>query len=87
MSQVEDDQDWGVPAAASAQATDVYVKNGWMDDATDNGLWVNNSVGRIVEPGHDWLVVVLTSGNTGESSGIDVVEHAATLAVDGLRAS
>ena len=87
MSQVEDDQDWGVPAAASAQATDVYVKNGWMDDSTDDGLWVNNSVGRIVEPGHDWLVVVLTSGNTDESSGIDAVEHTATLSVDGLRAS
>jgi beta-lactamase class A len=86
MSQVENDQDWGMPAAASAQATGVYVKNGWMDDATDDGLWVNNSVGRIVEPGHDWLVVVLTSGNTSESSGINVVEHAATLAVDGLRA-
>ncbi|MCO1597402.1 class A beta-lactamase-related serine hydrolase [Micromonospora sp. RHAY321] len=87
MSQVENDQDWGVPAAASTQATDVYVKNGWLDDATDNGLWINNSVGRIVEPGHDWLVVVLTSGNTSESSGINVVEHAATLAVSGLRAS
>jgi beta-lactamase class A len=87
MSQVEDDQDWGVPAAASAQATGVYVKNGWMDDSSDDGLWVNNSVGRIVEPGHDWLVVVLTSGNTSESSGINVVEHAATLAVSGLRPS
>jgi hypothetical protein len=87
MSQVEADQTWGVPAAASAQATDVYVKNGWMDDSTDDGLWVNNSIGRIVEPGHDWLVVVLTNGNSGESSGINVVEHAATLAVNGLRAS
>jgi hypothetical protein len=87
MSQVEADQTWGVPAAASAQATGVYVKNGWMDDSTDDGLWVNNSVGRIVEPGHDWLVVVLTNGNSGESSGINVVEHAATLAVNGLRAS
>jgi beta-lactamase class A len=87
MRQVNDDQDWGVPAAASAQATGVYVKNGWLDDDTDNGLWITNSVGRIVEPGHDWLVAVLTSGHTGKSSGINVVEHAATLAVGGLRAS
>jgi beta-lactamase class A len=87
MNQVNDDQDWGVPAAASAQATGVYVKNGWLDDSTDDGLWIINSVGRIVEPGHDWLIVVLTSGNKGKSSGINVVEHAATLAMGGLRAS
>ncbi|MER7889271.1 serine hydrolase [Micromonospora sp. NPDC094482] len=87
MSQVQDDQDWGVPAGASAQASGVYVKNGWMGDSRDDGLWVTNSIGRIVEPGHDWLVAVLTSGNTDESSGINIVEHAVTLAVGGLRTS
>jgi beta-lactamase class A len=87
MNQVDDHQDWGMPAAASAQATGVYVKNGWLDDDTDGGRWITNSIGRIVEPGHDWLVAVLTSGNKSESSGINVVEHAATLAVGGLRAS
>jgi beta-lactamase class A len=81
MSQVEDDQRWGVPDAASAQATAVYVKNGWLSRTTEDGKWIINSIGRIVEPGHDWLVVVLSNYNATQSSGISLVAHTADLAV------
>ncbi len=87
MSQVVTSQKWGVPAAAQDGATGVYVKNGWDTLAAHNGLWEINTIGRIVEPGHDWLVVVLSSHNTSQQVGEDLVESAAKKAVDGLRSS
>ncbi|GIH16832.1 serine hydrolase [Rugosimonospora africana] len=80
MSQVESDQRWGIPDAAGAQVTGVYVKNGWMTRSTPSD-WVINSIGRIVEPGHDWLIVVLSNHNPTQASGIALVQHAADLAV------
>jgi Beta-lactamase enzyme family len=85
MSRVASDQKWGVPAAAGPGATGVYVKNGWDTLAADGGLWEINSIGRVVEPGHDWLVVVLSSHNSSMSVGQQLVEKAAKTAVSGLR--
>lgn len=85
MNRVERDQRWGVPKAASPQATNVYVKNGWLSHSADNHKWIINSVGRIIEPGHDWLVVVLSNYHPTMDNGIDQIEHAAGLAVNGLR--
>jgi beta-lactamase class A len=85
MGRVEGDQRWGVPHAATPQATAVQVKNGWLSRSADGGRWIVNSVGRIVEPDHEWLVVVLSNHHTTESAGISMVEHAAALAVSGLR--
>jgi beta-lactamase class A len=85
MGEVEADQRWGVPAAAGA-AEHVYVKNGWLATPTDNGLWIVNSIGRIVEPGHDFLVVTLSYHHETEEEGIELVERAAKIAVGALRA-
>jgi hypothetical protein len=85
MSHVIDSQDWGVPAAASSQATACQVKNGWTPFSAQFGQWTVNSIGRIVEPGHDWLAVVLSDRNTSQSAGIRTVEAAVRLAVGGLR--
>ncbi len=87
MARVEGDQRWGVPDAATAQSTEVEVKNGWLSRSTDGGRWIVNTVGRIVEPGHEWLVVVLSNHHATEDAGIGLVEHAADLAVGGLRAA
>jgi beta-lactamase class A len=87
MNTVEKDQRWGVPDAADKQATNVYVKNGWLSRSTDAGKWIINTIGRIVEPGHDWLVVVLSNYHPTMTNGVDQVEHAADLAVNGLRSS
>jgi beta-lactamase class A len=87
MSHVQADQRWGVPRAAGRTATAVYVKNGWFPFSADHGRWTVNSVGRIVEPGHDWLVAVLSDHHGTEARGITIVEHLASIAVDGLRQS
>ncbi|GIH16539.1 serine hydrolase [Rugosimonospora africana] len=85
MNRVEHDQRWGVPDAAGSHATNVYVKNGWLSYSQDNYKWIINSIGRIIEPGHDWLVVVLSNYHPSMDNGIDQIEHAADLAVNGLR--
>jgi beta-lactamase class A len=85
LSRVESDQRWGVPSAADATATAVYVKNGWLSYTGDNGWWIVNSVGRIVEPGHDWLVAILSDQNGDEDSGIDRIQRSATVTLDALR--
>jgi beta-lactamase class A len=85
MANVESDQRWGVPAAAGSSATAVYVKDGWLSSDSDDGLWVVNSVGRIIEPGHDWLVAVLANHEDDEYRTITLIQNATAIAVKGLR--
>jgi beta-lactamase class A len=84
MNKVVSGQRWGVPHAAPDDASAVYVKNGWLQRSADGYRWIINTIGRIVEPDHDWLVVVLTNYNASMSGGISLVQGAADLAVDGL---
>ena len=83
----------GLSQAASAtassplEASPITSKSGWLASVTDRGRWIVNSVGRIIEPGHDWLVAVLSDHNPTEGGGIGTVEHLATTAVAGLRAT
>jgi beta-lactamase class A len=86
MRRVNPDQRWGVSRAAAGSST-IYLKNGWLPRTADRGRWIVNSVGRIVEPGHDWLVAVLSDHHATEGGGIAFVERIAALAVDGLRCS
>ena len=85
MSQVEPDQAWGITAAKTDDATGVYVKNGWveMDDyGHEEG---DNSIGRITEPGHDWLIATMSNYNKTDTAGEAILEGMALLAVSGLR--
>jgi hypothetical protein len=86
MSHVDKAQDWGITAAATSDATGTYVKNGWDTMSAYGGTWGINSVGRITEPGHDWLVATLSSNHSTMPGGIRVVETLSKLAVGGLRA-
>jgi beta-lactamase class A len=85
MSRVEPDQRWGVPAAATSAATGVYNKNGWDTMTAYGGQWGDNSIGRIIEPGHDWLVAVMSNYNRTDNAGHALDGKIATLAVSGLR--
>ncbi|MEV0719161.1 serine hydrolase, partial [Asanoa sp. NPDC050611] len=85
MSQVDETQNWGVPAAALPATTGVYVKNGWDNITADGGLWQVNSIGRLVEPGHDWLVAVLSNHHKTQPAGVRVVEAVAKYALGELR--
>lgn len=85
MSHVDKAQDWGVTAAATSTAAHIYVKNGWDTIDAQGGLWGVNSVGRISEPGHAWLVATLSSNHRTMPGGIKVVEQLSKMAVGGLR--
>jgi hypothetical protein len=84
MRHVEDDQAWGVSAAASS-GTSPAVKNGWLGVSDDGGLWAVNSVGIITVGGHTLLVAVFTQHGRDYESGIDRVEALARAAVAVVR--
>ncbi len=73
MSQVEADQQWGVPAAADP-GTRFMVKNGWLPNPT---LWEINSIGEITRDGQRMLIAVLSDDNASEDSGISTVQAVA----------
>jgi hypothetical protein len=83
MSQVEADQQWGVPAAADPD-TQFMVKNGWLPNPT---LWEINSIGEIVRDHQRMLVAVLSDDNASESSGIAVVEAVAKATAESMAAA
>ncbi|GAA3773119.1 serine hydrolase [Plantactinospora mayteni] len=85
MGEVDKQQDWGITAAAGRASTASYVKNGWTTVDADNGLWLAHSIGRIVEPGRDWLVAVLSDHHSTQQKGIAAVEKAARYALTELR--
>jgi beta-lactamase class A len=80
MSQVEPDQQWGVPAAADS-GTPFAVKDGWLPNPT---LWEINSIGEVTHDGQRMLIAVLSSGNETEDGGISLVEDVAVRAADAL---
>jgi beta-lactamase class A len=78
MSTVDDEQNWGVPAAAR-RGEGFTVKNGWLPRSTESNRWIINSVGRITDEDTDVSIAVLSHGHTSMSSGITVVEKTAKL--------
>jgi Beta-lactamase enzyme family len=78
MANVETDQRWGVPAAASP-GTSYAVKDGWLPDPR---LWVINSIGIIEHDGQELLIVVLSKGNPTEASGQSLAQAAAVAAAN-----
>jgi len=83
MSSVEADQRWGVPAAGTGTP---IVKNGWLPVTRDGGAWEVNSIGVVTSSGDKVLVAVLTRKGTSMTSGIQLVEKAAEIAVASLTA-
>ena len=75
MSQVEADQQWGVPAVADG-GTRFMVKNGWLPSGT-TGLWEINSIGEVVHDRQRMLIAVLSEGNATEDSGISFIQTVA----------
>lgn len=73
MNNVASSQNWGVSAGVGSDAT-VSLKNGWLEDS--NG-WIINSIGHVKSNNSDYVIAVLTSGNTSEQAGIALVEKLA----------
>lgn len=87
MKKVIPEQRWGITAAREAGSRSVHVKNGWDTVDVDNGRWLVNSIGRVVEARHDWLIAVLSDHHVSQKEGIRVVEKAATYVLKELRAA
>ncbi|MFJ4684233.1 serine hydrolase [Streptomyces sp. NPDC088789] len=87
MEGIVDGQRWGVSAAGGGAAgatgaagTAWALKNGWLPRSA-TGLWDINSVGRVTVGGREFLVAVLSDGNSSQQRGISMVERAAKAAV------
>jgi hypothetical protein len=79
MRTVEPGENWGVTTAADPGSRPA-VKNGWLPDGSQPGLWVINSIGVLRHDGQRLLVAVLSSGQPTETVGISQVQAAATTA-------
>jgi hypothetical protein len=79
MRSVEPGENWGVTAAADSGSSPA-VKNGWLPDGSESGLWVINSIGVLRHDGQRLLVAVLSSGQPTEAVGIGQVQAAARAA-------
>ncbi|WP_328846662.1 serine hydrolase [Streptomyces sp. NBC_00258] len=81
MGEIAVGQGWGVSAAASGVgASEIALKNGWLPRSA-TGLWDINSVGRVSAGGREYLVAVLSDGNSSKEKGVSLVEAAAKAAV------
>ncbi|KOG30036.1 serine hydrolase [Streptomyces resistomycificus] len=78
MGRIATGQDWGVSAAADGSGW--ALKNGWLPRST-TGLWDINSIGRVTAHGSDYLVAVLSKGNSTQAAGISLVERVAKAAL------
>ncbi|MEU1933860.1 serine hydrolase [Streptomyces coeruleorubidus] len=84
MSQVVSSQRWGTPYGVPSGVT-VAVKNGWLQRAT-NG-WRVHSVGAFKGGGHDYMITVLTHGNSTMNYGIATIQAVAKVIHRDLAAS
>lgn len=84
MSQVIASQRWGTPKGVPSGVS-VHVKNGWLQRAT-NG-WRVHSVGTFKGRGHDYMITVLTHGNSTMNYGIATIEGVAKVVHRDLAAS
>ena len=73
LTHVEDDQRWGISAAADPGAA-TGLKNGWLPVDDDGGRWIVNSVGVTTVAHEPVLLAVLTEHQPSEEAGIALVE-------------
>ncbi|GGY17762.1 serine hydrolase [Streptomyces djakartensis] len=74
MGQVVSSQRWGTPYGAPSGVT-VAVKNGWLQRSTYG--WRVHSVGAFKGGGHDYVMTVLTHGNSTMNYGIATIQAVA----------
>ncbi|MGV9451227.1 serine hydrolase [Streptomyces sp. NPDC003635] len=84
MGDVISSQRWGTPYGAPSDVI-VHVKNGWLQRAT-NG-WRVHSVGTFKGGGHDYMITVLTHGNSTMNYGINTIQSVAKVIHRDLDAS
>ena len=83
MRNVEADQTWGVPAAATSGSP--AVKNGWLNITDDDNLWAVNSLGVVTVRGDTVLIAVLTQHDESYDSGKQRVANLVKAAATAVR--
>ena len=84
MSQVISSQRWGTPYGAPSGVS-VHVKNGWLQRSTHG--WRVHSLGTFNGGGHDYMITVLTWGNSTMNYGINTIQGVAKVIHRDLAAS
>ncbi|WP_405537326.1 class A beta-lactamase-related serine hydrolase [Streptomyces sp. NBC_00075] len=84
MNQVISSQRWGTPKGVPSGVS-VHVKNGWLQRASHG--WRVHSVGSFKGGGHDYMISVLTHGNSTWNYGITTIERVAKVVHRDLAAS
>jgi hypothetical protein len=74
MGQVISSQRWGTPYGRPSGVT-WHVKNGWLQRSTHG--WRVHSVGTFTGGGHDYMMTVLTWGNSDMNYGINTIQGVA----------
>lgn len=80
MEHVAADENWGV-SAASAPGQPFAVKVGLLSRTVDDDTWIVNSIGRVVNAGHEFLIAAISDRNVVMRGGETRIEKAAELAV------
>lgn len=76
MKNVTPSQKWGVSGGVTGAT--VALKNGWLQRTYDR-LWRVNSVGHIVGNNRDYVIAVLTTGNSSEGHGITTIQNVSSM--------
>ncbi len=78
MGQVIPSQRWGVSASTPLAFT-LHIKNGWAPLPFVSSPWYVNSTGAFTttNAARDYTIVVLTSGNADETTGVTTIEDVA----------
>ncbi|MDX5568004.1 serine hydrolase [Streptomyces sp. ID05-04B] len=84
MGKVVSAQRWGTPYGRPANVS-WHVKNGWLSRATQG--WRVHSVGTFKGGGHDYVMTVLTHGNSTMNYGIATIQGVAKVVHKDLAAS
>ncbi|MDQ0601561.1 hypothetical protein QF037_005906 [Streptomyces canus] len=84
MGEVISSQRWGTPYGAPSDVL-VHVKNGWLQRSTHG--WRVHSVGTFKGGGHDYVMTVLTHGNSTMNYGITTIQGVAKVIHKDLAAS
>ncbi|GAA2206611.1 serine hydrolase [Nonomuraea monospora] len=81
MGGVAPEQAWGVSAAGRGS---VALKNGWLPRPRHGGRWTVNSIGRVRDRGHTFLIAVVSDRHGSMGEGVTAVGRVSRLVTDAL---
>jgi hypothetical protein len=62
----------------------VALKNGWLPRERDGGRWTVNSIGRVRDRGHTYLIAVISHRHGSMGAGVKAVERVSELVTKAL---